>query len=117
MRDDIITPEVIETFPINFQIWIYIKKLFIQKNGDLFHPIYMDLLLEYFMAENISIDILEGLKSLSEGNQLQGEILQLLKELFAEMIFIFGDVHCDPHEVRGRWRRRSACAAHTPGVH
>lgn len=23
-----------------------------------------------------------------------------MSEIFAEMIFIFGDVHCDPHEVR-----------------
>ena len=28
-----------------------------------------------------------------------GQVAQTVSEIFAEMIFIFGDVHCDPHEV------------------
>ena len=28
------------------------------------------------------------------------QVAKLVAEIFAEMTFIFGDVHCDPHQVR-----------------
>lgn len=34
------------------------------------------------------------------GGLLCLQVAQTVSEIFAEMIFIFGDVHCDPHEVR-----------------
>ena len=33
-----------------------------------------------------------------------------MAEIFAEMTFIFGDVHCDPHQVcADRWAVRGTC--------
>lgn len=40
-----------------------------------------------------------------------GEVSRIVSQAFAEMIFCFGDVHCDPHEanmlVRKQVRRWS----------
>ncbi len=29
------------------------------------------------------------------------QVAKLVAEIFAEMTFIFGDVHCDPHQAQG----------------
>ena len=38
---------------------------------------------------------------------MRRQVAKLVAEIFAEMTFIFGDVHCDPHQVGSA--QRAAC--------